>query len=160
MAKNTGDLKRTVYKYLRDGVKSNYTYGPCCQVCGSTEDLELHHPHSFSLLFDKFCEERGITVTTQEEVFAIRDVFYQEYWEELVVDVLTLCNTHHKALHKVYGNIPPLSTASKQKQWVQRLKDKNEGKDSHSSAERNEQSYFSSLIPKGTPTSFSDFIRR
>ena len=160
MAKNTGDLKRTVYKYLRDGVKSNYTYGPCCQVCGSTEDLELHHPHSFSLMFDKFCEERGITVTTQEEVFAIRDVFYQEYWEELVVDVLTLCNTHHKALHKVYGNIPPLSTANKQKEWVQRIRDKNEGKESHSSAERNEQSYFSSLIPKGTPTSFSDFIRR
>ena len=160
MAKNTGDLKRTVYKYLRDGVKSNYTYGPECQCCGSSEDLELHHPHSFSLLFDQFCGKRGIIVSTQEEVFAIREVFYQEYWNELVVDVLTLCNTHHKALHKIYGNIPPLSTANKQKEWVQRIRDKNEGKDSHSSAERNEQSYFSSLIPKGTPTSFSDFIRR
>ena len=153
MAKNT-DLKRTVYKYMRDGIKSNYVYGPECQCCGSTEDLELHHPHSFSLLFDEFCKEKGITVTTTEEVSAVREEFYQKYWDELVVDVLTLCNTHHKALHKIYGNVPPLSTATKQKQWVQRIKDKTAGKDSHLI----ELSSFSSFIIK--KTSFSDFIRR
>lgn len=155
MAKNTGDLKRTVYKYARDGIKANYSYKPACECCGSTEDLELHHPHTFSLLFDEFCEKRGITVTTQEEVFSVREEFYKEYWDKLVVDVFTLCNTHHKALHKIYGAIPPLSTANKQRMWVQRLRDKTEGKDSQPIIETS----FSALIPKNV-SRLSDFIRR
>lgn len=133
MAKNTGksdELKRTVYKYARDGIKSNYVKAECCCICGTSEDLELHHPHTFSLLFDNYCRDEGISVTTADEVMAMRDGFYSKYWNELVVDVLTLCNTHHKALHKIYGVQPPLSTASKQKQWVQRLKEKHGGKDS------------------------------
>lgn len=121
MAKNTGaGMKRTVYRYIRDGVKSNYTYKECCEVCGGKEDLELHHPHTVSLLFDEFCKQRGITYETVDEIMSIREDFYQEHWNELVVDVMTLCNTHHKALHKVYGNQPPLATAEKQKQWVLR----------------------------------------
>lgn len=133
MAKNTGkgdDLKRTVYKYVRDGVKSNYTKNPTCEICGCSDDLELHHPHTLSLVFDAYCLERGITVKSVEDVMAMRDEFYNAHWNELVVDVLTLCNTHHKALHKVYGAQPALSTASKQREWVQRIKDRLAGKES------------------------------
>ncbi len=133
MAKNTGkgdDLKRTVYKYIRDGVKSNYVKNDVCEICGTMEDLELHHPHTLSLVFDAYCEERGLAVKSVEEVMAMRDEFYEAHWNELVVDVLTLCNTHHKALHKTYGAQPALSTASKQREWVKRIKDKLEGKDS------------------------------
>ena len=137
MAKNTGtgDLKRTVYKYIRDGVKANYTKLAACEVCGCAEDLELHHPHTLSLVFDAYCEERGITVKDAEEVMAMRDDFYQVHWNELVVDVLTLCNTHHKALHKVYGAQPPLSTAAKQRVWVERIRDRLSGMDAQPKSE-------------------------
>jgi hypothetical protein len=131
MAKNTGgELQRTVYKYARDGIKANYVKDSVCAICGTTHDLELHHPHTFSLLFDNYCRDEGITVKTTEEVLAMREGFYKKYWNELVTDVLTLCNTHHKALHKIYGVQPPLSTSEKQKQWVQRLKEKQAGMDS------------------------------
>lgn len=119
MAKNTG-MKRTVYRYIRDGVKSNYTYKSGCEVCGTSEDLELHHPHTVSLLFDEFCKQRGITYESVDDIMEIRQEFYKQHWTELVEDVMTLCNTHHKALHKVYGNQPPLATAEKQKHWVLR----------------------------------------
>ena len=124
MAKNTGKLKRTVYRYIRDGIKSNYVYKECCEICGTKEDLELHHPNTVSLLFDEFCKKRGISVSTEDEVLAIREDFYKEHWFELVEDVMTLCNTHHKALHKVYGSQPPLATAEKQRKWVERLSGK------------------------------------
>lgn len=161
LAKNTGkpdELKRTVYKYARDGIKSNYVKAECCQICGTSEDLELHHPHTFSLLFDNYCRDEGITVTTAEEVYAMREGFYSRYWDELVVDVLTLCNTHHKALHKIYGVQPPLSTASKQKQWVQRLKEKQGGKDSSLDLEpRVPSSGFMQFATTNNP-SFARFI--
>lgn len=139
MAKNTGtgnELKRTVYKYIRDGVKANYVKLDGCEVCGCSEDLELHHPHTLSLVFDAYCEERGITVKDAEEVMAMRDEFYKVHWNELVVDVLTLCNTHHKALHKVYGAQPPLSTAAKQRVWVERIRDRLSGMDATLSLEK------------------------
>ena len=167
MAKNTGtgdSLKRTVYKYIRDGVKSNYIKNPVCEICGCSEDLELHHPHTISLVFDAYCLERGITVKGVEEVMAMRDEFYKTHWNELVVDVLTLCNTHHKALHKVYGAQPALSTASKQREWVQRIRDRLEGKDSqpieHKPIERKPPSEggFSKFITR--TTNFLDHITR
>lgn len=132
MAKNTGkgnDLQRTVTKYIRDGIKANYKKSDFCEVCGCSEDLELHHTHSVKLVFDAYCAERGLTIQSTEEVMAMRDEFYQVHWNELVVDVLTLCNTHHKALHKVYGAQPPLSTASKQRVWVERIRDRLSGMD-------------------------------
>lgn len=161
MAKNTSkpdELKRTAYKYARDGIKSNYVKAECCCICGTGEDLELHHPHTFSLLFDNYCRDEGITVSTADEVLAMREGFYSRYWDELVVDVLTLCNTHHKALHKIYGVQPPLSTASKQKQWVQRLKEKQGRTDSPlSSAPAGNSSGFSQFATTNNP-SFARFI--
>lgn len=148
MAKNTGDMKRTVYKYLRDGVKSNYQKKDACEVCGTCSDLELHHPTTFSLLFDNWCRERNISVSTVDEVMSIREDFYRDHWNELVVDVMTLCNTHHKALHKIYGGQPPLHTSEKQKAWVQRLRDKNAGKDSQP---LKNSSSFARFIPNKIP---------
>lgn len=144
MAKNTGagsgdELKRTVTKYIRDGVKANYVKKPACEVCGTTEDLELHHPHTLNLVFSAYCEERGLTVKSVEEVMAMRDEFYKTHWNELVVDVLTLCNSHHKALHKVYGAQPPLSTAAKQRVWVNRIRDKLSGMDANLTVSQVEQ---------------------
>ena len=148
MAKNTGDLKRTKYKYIRDGIKSNYVYKSECEVCGCSSDLELHHPNTVSLLFDNWCSARGVVVNTVDEVMAIRDDFYKDHWNELVVDVMTLCNTHHKALHKIYGIQPSLATADKQRNWVKRLRDKNSGMDSRPSREA---TGFAKFIPKNIP---------
>jgi len=132
MAKNTGE--RTAIRWIRDGVKANYTKGTTCEVCGCTDDLELHHPHTLSLVFEEYCQKNGLTVEGKDDVLAMRDEFYKAHWEELVVDVLTLCNTHHKLLHKIYGSQPSLSTASKQREWVKRLSEKLAGKAPQESA--------------------------
>jgi hypothetical protein len=34
---------RTLIKLIRDGVKSQYKYADCCEICKTTEKLELHH---------------------------------------------------------------------------------------------------------------------
>lgn len=122
MAKNKGTgMKRTVYRYIRDGIKNNYTYKESCEVCGTTEELELHHPTTVSLLFDNWCAKNKVSVATVDEVMAIRNDFYNDHWDELVNEVFTLCNTHHKALHKVFGSQPALGTAENQKKWVLRV---------------------------------------
>jgi hypothetical protein len=155
MAKNTGgNMKRTVYKYIRDGVKSNYVYKDCCEVCGTAEDLELHHPTTLSLLFDQWCSSRDVDLTDKDQVMEIRQDFYKDHWEEVVTDVLTLCNKHHKALHKIYGAQPPLSTAEKQKQWVNRLRDRT----SDTEVQPTSREGFGKFIPKRVPK-FSEFCK-
>ena len=49
---------------------------------------------------------------------ALREDFIEEHEHELYVDAVTLCNTHHKQLHSIYGKEPSLYTAEKQKNWV------------------------------------------
>lgn len=152
MAKNTGGMKRTKYKYIRDGIKSNYKYAECCEVCSTKDDLELHHPNTVSLLFDTWCQTKGIDPSTKEEILEVRSQFYEDHWYELVDDVMTLCSTHHKSLHKVYGSQPPLSTAQKQREWVKRIKDRGTGKESTPSS-----AGFSRFIPKNITSDFSNF---
>lgn len=128
MAKNTGNgLKRDPVKYIRDGIKSNYKKESACEICDSGEDLELHHYHSVSFVLEKYAKELGLSLSTKEEVLAMRDEFYKIHWRELVEDTVTLCNHHHTALHKVYGQKPLLHTASKQRNWVGKQYDKAHG---------------------------------
>lgn len=110
-------LKRVPTKYIRDGIKANYQKGSSCQICGCTDSLELHHYTSVALLFKKWCKKNKYST---EDVLEIREEFYKEHWHELVEFVVTLCKTHHKALHKVYGVEPLLSTTPKQVRWVER----------------------------------------
>lgn len=131
MAKNTGN-KRTAIRHIRDGIKSNYNKDCKCAVCDTEEDLELHHYHTVSLILKAYVAKHNIPIETDEQVLAMRDEFYQAHWYELVEDAVTLCNSHHKALHKTYGKEPSLSTAEKQKTWVTRFRDKLRGKDSSS----------------------------
>lgn len=126
MAKNTG-LKRDPVKYIRDGVKANYKKDCKCAICGTEEDLELHHYHSVSFLLEKYAKEKGLSLSTKEEVLGMRDQFYQDHWHELVEDTVTLCNKHHTLLHKIYGQKPLLYTASKQRIWVEKQHDKAHG---------------------------------
>lgn len=122
MAINTN--KRVATKHIRDGIKSNYNKKTNCEVCDATESLELHHYVTVSILLKKYAKANNIDISTDEAVLAMRDKFYKVYWHELVDDTVTLCATHHKLLHKVYGKEPPMSTAKKQARWVAKQHDK------------------------------------
>jgi len=79
----------------------------------------------------------------------MRDKFYEDNWSAVVTDGVTLCNEHHKNLHKVYGREPALSTAEKQKIWVlkqcQKFMDRDLGTDSHPTESTGR---FGKLIPR------------
>lgn len=130
MATNTN--KRVAVKHIRDGIKSRYKKDCKCAICGLTTDLELHHYTTVSILFKNYVREHQIPVNTDEEVLAMRNDFYAEYEYELIDYTVTLCNEHHTLLHKIYGREPALATAKKQEAWVQKQKDKAEGKSTSS----------------------------
>ena len=111
--------KRVATKHIRDGIKSQYNKGSCCEICSSSQELELHHYNTVSLLLKNYAKENGIPISTDDEVLAMRDDFYKVFKHELIVDTVTLCHDHHVDLHKLYSQEPPLSTASKQRHWVQ-----------------------------------------
>jgi 5-methylcytosine-specific restriction endonuclease McrA len=122
MAKNTN--KRIPVKWIRDGAKSAYDKKDNCYICGTTADLELHHTHSITLLLERWVENTGHDVSTDEAVLAIREEFIEDHRKEIYEDVYTLCNQHHVGLHGVYGKAPALNSAKKQGEWIekQRLK--------------------------------------
>lgn len=154
MASNTN--KRVAVKHIRDGIKSQYPKGTQCEICGTDQDLEYHHYATLSIVFQEYCSANQIPVGTDEQVIAMRDKFYEDNWDAVVTDGVTLCNTHHKALHLLYGKQPALNTAKKQKHWVHRMLEKStnglqEGTDSQTSAR------FSKHIPR-TRVDFATLI--
>lgn len=123
MANNTN--KRIPVKHFRDGAKARYPTKVECAICGTDEELELHHYHGFTNLVEKWQKEKGISLKTDEEVLAVRDRFISEHEYELYTAVVCLCVGHHRNLHKIYGKSPLLSSAKKQEAWVQKQKEKN-----------------------------------
>ena len=126
MAKNT-DNKRLAVKHVRDRAKSAYEKGTNCYICATTEDLELHHTHSITVLLKNWATNKGYDIDTDEGILAVRDEFIEEHHKEIYDDVYTLCNRHHLALHSIYGKSPPLSTAGKQGNWIEKQKAKYSG---------------------------------
>lgn len=107
-------------KYIRDRAKSAYTKDSECYICGVQEKLELHHYYSLDLLFTKWCKSKGIKILSDEDIIACRDEFIADHKVELYSEVVTLCKDHHQyGLHKLFGQTPLLSTADKQKRWVE-----------------------------------------
>jgi hypothetical protein len=125
MATNTNLKGRGFVKRVRDGVKTNYVKAPGCDICGSDEDLELHHFCSVSQMVNKWLKKEKIDIETDQDSLDHRDAFIEEHWDELTNQCATLCNTHHKRLHKIYGPQPTLATAKKQARWVIKQKEKN-----------------------------------
>ena len=117
MAANT--KKRDIVKYTRDGIKQNYKKQKHCAICSSNQNLELHHYHSVKLVVDQFISTNNLPEPeTEDECISIRESIYKEQWYELVEDTVTLCQEHHKELHRIYGVTPLLNTAEAQKTWV------------------------------------------
>lgn len=118
MAKNT-DNKRLAVKHVRDKAKAAYEKKPNCYICDVTQDLELHHTHSITLLLNKWASEKGYDISTDDGILAVRDEFIEEHKREIYEAVYTLCNRHHVKLHQVYGKAPLLSSAPKQERWIE-----------------------------------------
>ena len=125
MATNTN--KRVAIKWIRDKAKSAYEKMPSCHICDTNQDLELHHTHGLTNLFEKWAKQKNYSIDTDEDVLAIREEFIDTHHKEIYEDVFTLCSKHHMALHRVYGKSPPLHTASKQKHWIEAQKNKHNG---------------------------------
>lgn len=128
MAKNTGN-NRIPVKWVRDRAKAAYEKQPNCYVCGTSEDLELHHLHSVTVLLNTWSKRKGYNISTDEGILAVRDEFIAEHKVELYDLVYTLCNRHHVALHGVYGKTPAPGSEERQKRWLEKQKAKAEGKE-------------------------------
>jgi len=121
------DLKRDEIKYVRDLSKSSYKKADTCFICDSTESLQFHHFYSMTLLWNKWKKENSIVIKTIEDIIEYREQFKLTHEDEIYTETVTLCEFHHmERLHKIYGKVPPLITAMKQKRWcdIQRSKHK------------------------------------
>ncbi len=123
MSANTGN-KRIAVKHIRDGAKSAYDKKDSCFICKSSENLELHHVNSLTLLLEHWAKTNDIDISTDAAVLAIRDRFIDEHTSQLYDEVFTLCLRHHQKLHSIFGKAPPLTTAQKQIRWVEKQKAK------------------------------------
>jgi hypothetical protein len=119
------DLKRDEIKYVRDISKAAYKKQANCYICEAEEDLQFHHFYSMTLLWNKWKKAKGIVISSVDDILEYRDDFKNEFQDEIYNQTVTLCKFHHmERLHKIYGKVPALATAMKQKRWCdkQRLK--------------------------------------
>lgn len=128
MAKNTGTTNNRIpVKWVRDRAKAAYDKKDECYICGTKEDLELHHLHSITVLLEKWAARNSYDISTDDGILAVRDEFIEQHRTELYDLVFTLCNKHHVKLHGVYGKKPEPHTVDKQQRWIQRQKDQVNG---------------------------------
>ena len=125
MAANTNN--RIPVKWVRDRAKAAYDKKDRCYICDTTEELELHHTHSITLLLNAWANKKSYDISSDEGILAVRDEFIAEYRKEIYDDVYTLCNKHHVKLHGVYGKAPTILSASKQGRWIEIQKAKEQG---------------------------------
>lgn len=123
MAKNTNN-NRIPVKWVRDKAKAAYDKKDHCYICGTTEDLELHHLASVTLLLNAWADRKSYDISTDDGILAVRDEFIAEHHKEIYDDVFTLCNHHHVKLHGIYGKAPALNSAVKQGRWIELQKAK------------------------------------
>ena len=117
------DLIRDEIKYVRDGAKAAYGKDSECFICGTSEELQFHHFYSMTLLWNKWKKENGIEIKSVDDIMGIRDTFTEKHHDEIYNQTVTLCKFHHmERLHKIYGKVPLLSTAMKQKRWCDKQK--------------------------------------
>ena len=120
------ELKRLEVKYIRDGAKALYEKDTECYICGASDDLQMHHYYSLTLLWENWKRKNKIVIRDPEHIMSIRDTFVAEHHAKMYDDVVTLCKFHHMdRLHKIYGKVPLLITAKKQQRWcdIQREKE-------------------------------------
>ena len=122
MAKNTN--KRIPLKWVRDKAKAAYEKQDTCYICGTDQDLELHHLHSLTILLNEWADKNNLDISTDEGILAVRDQFIEQHHTEIYEMVYTLCYKHHSGLHGVYGKAPPKGSEPKQARWIELQKQK------------------------------------
>lgn len=123
MAKNTSN-NRIPVKWVRDRAKAAYVKKDTCHICGTSNDLELHHLHSITVLLNSWADRNNYDISTDDGILAVRDEFIEQHHIELYDMVYTLCNNHHVKLHGVYGKAPAPSSTEKQRVWIEKQKAK------------------------------------
>jgi len=119
------DLKRDEIKYVRDLSKAAYKKEDSCYICGSAENLQFHHFYSMTPLWEKWKKKNGVIITSTDDIFKYREDFKIDHHNEIYNETVTLCKFHHmERLHKVYGKVPALATAEKQKRWCDKQREK------------------------------------
>ncbi len=123
------DLKRDEIKYIRDLAKSSYKKDDKCFICDATENLQFHHFYSMTPLWNKWKKDNGIIIKNVDDILEYREQFKEAHTFEIYQETVTLCKFHHmERLHKIYGKVPTLATAEKQKRWCERQRLKFEEK--------------------------------
>jgi hypothetical protein len=120
-------LKRIPIKYVRDRAKSRYEKAAHCYVCGIGGSLDFHHLYTVDVMFDNWLRGNKITISTVEDIIAVRDDFIESHVYEMFEYAKTLCKKCHQRLHTVYGQRPALTTAEKQERWLDIQRKKNQG---------------------------------
>ena len=118
------DLRRDLVKYVRDKAKSKYNKDTQCFICGDTENLDFHHFYGMTELLETWLKSKKIIITSADEIMNFRELFIEEYTNEIYHEAATLCKAHHQRLHSIYGKRPTLVTALKQKRWVKIQREK------------------------------------
>ena len=119
------NLKRDEIKYVRDLAKSAYKKDNNCYICGTEENLQFHHFYSMTKLWEQWKKNEGIIITSVDDILQHRERFKEAHHDELYNQTVTLCKFHHMdKLHKVYGKVPCLRTAMKQKRWCDKQREK------------------------------------
>lgn len=143
MATNTN--KRIPVKWVRDRAKSAYEKADSCFICGTKQDLELHHLHSITYLLEKWASDQEYDISTDDGILAVRDEFISTHKHEIYELVYTLCNKHHVSLHSVYGKSPPPGSEPKQERWIEIQKAKCAG-EPQKSPYKTSGSFFSEFL--------------
>lgn len=119
------ELKRLEVKYIRDGAKALYEKDTECFICGTSDELQMHHYYSLTLLWENWKRKNKIVIRDSDHIMSIRDTFVAEHHSHMYDDVVTLCKFHHMdRLHKLYGKVPLLITAKKQRRWCEIQREK------------------------------------
>lgn len=122
-------LNKNAVKIVREYIKKDYKARDCCYICGATSNLELHHLYSLSETWNKWLEKQNIRhLQSDEHVKELRVVFAQECEEQLSnKHLITLCGTHHKRLHNIYGQRYANYLVPKVKNWIEIQREKQNG---------------------------------
>ena len=123
---NMDVLKRFPIKYVRDYIKKDYKIRDKCVICGSKENLELHHLYSLSQLWQKWCLDNSFKQVTGVEIIKQLRVRFAKDNKEFLEssNLYTLCKFHHTKLHTLYGQNYSNHLVPKVKKWIGLQKEK------------------------------------
>ena len=122
-------LKRFPIKYVRDYIKKDYKIRDECFICGSKDNLELHHLYSLSQLWETWCQEHNLKKVESVEIIKQLRVTFAEDNKTFLSNknLYTLCKIHHLKLHTLYGQNYSNHLVPKVKKWLELQREKSIG---------------------------------